>query len=248
MQPNEHYVSDTNPTYVTGAARYRTPFHILIEADCPQVDELMGYLPVEHRRTDGYGVVLLDSQEHYVHYVGPIEQVRAWAAGEDPRELDVSLGLVIDQWPNGETWDKIIPHIPWNEGNEGIVTEFEHRGGKVVVFEYLEDAGSGTRVPMVAFHCEFCHRTHGSEYRLANHGPVPRRWIAANARKHIRSAKREDGGDCRQAPAEFAEIVTQVANKMHGTNRPVVTAESRCATEGPCAQIRHLRVRAAVKS
>lgn len=247
MQRNEHFLADANPTYVTGARFYRAPVTLLVEPGSPQHADLEAYLPPEHHQIGGYGIVLFDSEEHAMHYVGPVEQVRQFREHCDPSRLDTSQGVLVDQWPRarGDVWAEVIPFVPWNEGAVGIVTEFDHRDTTVVVYEYLAEV-DGKQVPMVAFHCGYCHRVHGSEYEKENHGPVSRRWVAADARKHIRYAGR-DGSDCRPINPEHAEVVTRVANDLHGTHHPVITAESRCATTGPCSTIRHLRVRAAAK-
>ncbi|MGW5121896.1 hypothetical protein ACWEQ8_41740 [Streptomyces noursei] len=240
----KHTVSETNPLYVTGADQYRISLTGIITPESPQFERLQENLKPEHRRPDGYGMAFLESEEHHIAYYGPIQQIQEYrAATNGTAVLDLSQGAQYAFWPHGEGWDDIIPDTTWNKGGEGIVTEFDHPlGGKVVVFEYLKEGVDGEQVPMVGFHCERCHPQPELEHEasMANHGPQDRRWTARNARAHIRSHTTR----CRPVDPRWAEVAQQCFNEQEGVNSPTVTWESRCAVEGPCAQIRHLRARA----
>lgn len=241
-----HTISEKNPLYVTGADQYRTPFTLLLTPTHPRFEELQEFILPEHRRSEGYGMVFLESEEHSATYIGTIQQVKEYVASSATTSLDASQGVCYGFWPQGDAWKEAVPDNTWNPGGEGIVTEFVHpKGGRVTVYEFLgawtEDA---PKRPLVTFHCTVCH--HNTLYDSGkvheSTGPDRRRWAARNARQHIRSVD-SSHSECRITSPRFAEVVTAVANEMHGTNSPVVTWESRCSTEGPCAQIRHLRVR-----
>ncbi|MDH6129404.1 hypothetical protein [Kitasatospora sp. GP82] len=239
---NGHTVSETNPTYVNGANRYRMPFVGILTPTHPQFEEMQEYVLPEHRCPEGYGLVFLESEEHSATYIGSVHQIEEYRAAntDGTAVLDISQGVTYAFWPHGEGWDKYLPANTWNPGGEGIVTEFDHPlGGKVTVYEYLKAGADGEKTPMVAFHCEHCHnepeRDH--ESAQANREPQDRRWTARNARVHIRQHDQR----CRPIDPRIVETVTAVANEKYGVNNPVVTWESRCSTAGPCAQIRHLR-------
>ena len=249
MPRDHHTVSDHNPTYVTGAERLRISFTTVVLPEHVQFAAMQERLLPEHRRPDGYGLAFLESEEYSALYIGPMEQIRAYDALDDVagQTLDASKGVCYPSWPTGPAWDDLIPSLTWTKGGEGIVTAFEHRGGKVVVYEYLADR-DGEQVPMVAMHCEYCHINPDTHLDLQqeSRGPQDRRWIGAKARQHVHYANRPNA-ECRPRNPLYAEVVTQVANELHGTDNPVVSAESWCATTGPCSVIRHLRVREAVK-
>ncbi|AJF70456.1 hypothetical protein [Streptomyces vietnamensis] len=239
-----HTVSDTNPTYVTGADRYRIPFTGFLTPDNPQFTVMEEYIQPEHRRSDGYGLAFLESEEHHVLYIGSVRQLQEYrtANTDGTAVLDPAQGVMYAFWPHGKGWDDYIPNNAWNPGGEGIVTEFDHPlGGKVTVYEYLYDNRDGEKVPMVGFHCDRCHPDPKIDHEasMPNRGPQDRRWSARNARVHIRS----HADRCRPVDPRIAEVVQQVANEKYGVSNPTVTWESRCATTGPCARIRHLRAR-----
>ncbi|MEV5348920.1 hypothetical protein [Streptomyces achromogenes] len=234
-----HTLSETNPTYVTGADSYRVSITALLTPDTPHFTVMQEYFKAEHRRPEGHGLAFLESEEHHLVYTGSVQQIQEYRAGS---ALDTAQGALYGFWPHGTGWDDFIPHTTWNPGGEGIVTEFTHPlGGKVTVFEYIEET-DGQKKPMVGFHCDRCHPspTIDHEVRMANRGPQDRRWSARNARVHIRSHAER----CRPVDPRFAEVAQQVANREYGVNHPTVTWDSRCATTGDCARIRHLRARA----
>jgi hypothetical protein len=235
----KHILSETNPTYVTGADSYRVAFTVLLTPEHPDFAAMEGFVLPEHRRPEGYGLAFLESEEHSLVYIGTFEQIQQH---RDGAVLDVSAGHCYAFWPDGQGWEQLIPANTWTPDGQGILTEFTHRGTTVTVYEYLADR-DGTQVPMVAFHCHHCHNDHRIHHDHAeeNRGPQNRRWIAAAARKHVRYADRE----CQPPDPRIVEAVTAVANKIHGGQWPVVTHESHCSTTGPCADIRHLRACAA---
>lgn len=234
-----------DPTYVTAADNYRIsgfvllpPEHLNYESmvDSLTLDETP-ILPVD-QTLNGCGFVLLESEEHSLTFVGPVDHVQEVRDGKVP--LDTSLGRFIQFWPRGSNWDAVIPANTWSKDGAGIYREFDHEDTSVIAYEYVQDR-DGTPTPMVGFHCLRCHRD-DLRHHQPNRGPQDRRWIAAEARKHMRR------NDCRPADPRLAEVVTAVANDLHGTNKPVITQESRCSTTGCCGQIRHLRAAAAVQA
>lgn len=234
-----------NPTYVTGADRYRISVFITLAPDHPDYDSMIDSLTLdetsilpEDQRPNGCGLALLESEEYSVTFVGPLDHVQEVRDGKV--SLDTSLGRFIEFWPRGSNWDAVIPANTWSKDGAGIFREFSHAGTSVIVYEYVQDR-DGTPTPMVGFHCLYCHRD-DLQHHLPNHGPHSRRWIAAEARKHIRR------NDCRPSDPRLAEVITAVANDMHGTNKPVITYESHCSTTGRCEQIRHLRVATATQA
>lgn len=240
-----HTVSDKNPVHVVRADRYRISFSGFLTPQHPDFAAMERYFLPEHRRREGYGLAFLESEEHFVTYAGSIEQIADYRKAQGHREsvdLDCSQGHCYHGWPQGYGWDELTPPGTWHADGRGIVTEFGHCGTKVVVYEYVEDR-DGKRVNMVAFHCQRCHVRPDIhfDYATENRGPADRRWIARKARTHIRHAAEE----CRPADPRISEVVTAVANEMDGGDRPVIADESRCATTGPCSEIRHLRARAA---
>jgi hypothetical protein len=242
-----HILSDSNPLYVTGSDRYRIPFTGFLTPAHPQFAAMEEFFLPEHRRPEGYGLAFLESEEHSLTYLTSIRQIQEYRAAntDGTATLDPTQGFMYGFWPRDDGWDDYLPANTWHPGGEGIITEFPHPlGGKVTVFEYLKDGPDGEKTPMVGLHCEHCHPDPATDHEnnFPNRGPQDRRWIARNARLHIRSHTEQ----CRPVDPRIAEVVTAVANKMHSTNNPVITQEARCATTGPCAQIRSLRARGLV--
>ncbi|MDJ0345909.1 hypothetical protein QMK19_35335 [Streptomyces sp. H10-C2] len=239
-----HTVSEDNPTYVTRADAYRVSIVSVLTPDDPTFQAREDFIRPEHRRPDGYGLAFLESEEHSLTYIGPVHQIEAYHAITDGSAvLDVSQGVVYAFWPQEKAWDDYIPTNTWNPGGQGIITEFDHPlGGKVTVYEYIETDPDGVATLMVGYHCERCHPSAKSDNHVGfpNRGPQDRRWIARNARVHIRRHAEQ----CQPIDSRIAEVITAVANDIHNLNNPVTTSESHCATTGPCATIRHLRARA----
>ena len=243
-----HTVSETNPVHVTSADSYRISITALLTPDHAKFAVMEETIKPEHRHPDGYGLALLESEEHSVMYVGPVRQITDYHAAKETggATLDVTQGVMYDRWPHGEGWNDYIPRNTWTRDGEGIITSFTHpQGGKVYVYEYVKTDDDGNRTPMVTFHCEQCHNISegfggGGEGARENRGPHDRRWTARLARIHIRRPEDE----CRPTDPRFAEAVTAAMNADDGGNRPVVTAESSCATRGACSRIRHFRAAA----
>lgn len=251
---NTHYLSPTNPTHVTHAEWYRVTMTRLLTPAHDSFEELQAAFPSELWRPDGYGLAFLESEEHSRLYAGPIEQITDHEA--DPSTpLDVRQGVVYDLWPNSPAWDAFIPDTTWHPDGCGIITTFEHpEGTDVLVYEFhgrwLPDRPER---PLVTFHCTHCHRDtfHDTGKVLENRGPRDRRWAARQARQHVHSAARHGVGDnsqCQLTDPHMMQVVTQVANRMNGTSHPVLSDASMCATTGPCATIRELKVRQAARA
>jgi len=243
----QHTVSETNPLYVTGANNYRIPFTGLLTPEHPQFAEMEEFFLPEHRTPEGYGLAFLESPEHSATYVTSQRQIREYRAAntDGTAVLDPTEGFMYAFWPSEKGWDDFIPANTWNPGGEGIVAEFPHPlGGTVTVFEYLQNDADGKQHKIVGFHCERCHPSQRIDLdnNMPNRGPQDRRWVARNARQHVRSHITY----CQLTNPDIAVAVTAIANKMHGTNHPVVTHEDRCAASGTCAQIRSLRARGLV--
>lgn len=241
---NRHTVSDKNPVYVNGAERYRVSFTGYLKPTHPKFKAMEERIPREGRRSDGYGLAFLESEEHSVAYYGSISSIDQYKAtsGDETATLNPSRGFWVEGWPTGDGWDDYIPNNTWNSSGEGIVTEFAHpRGGKVVVYEFTTVKDGGEKMAMVGFHCDRCHPDPKIDYQstISNEGPASRRWMGRNARVHVR----DHATECRPVDPLLAETVTAIANEKYGTRNPMLTWESRCATEGPCAKIREFKAR-----
>jgi hypothetical protein len=236
-----HTVSDKDPAYVTRADQYRLSGVSYLTPEHPHFTAMQEFFPPESRCPDGYGLGFMESEEHSVTYVGTVEQIQEFLAGGG-RGLDVSQGRCYPFWPYGRGWDELVPFTTWTPGGQGVATEFDHRDTTVIVYEYLEDR-DGELVPMVAFHCLYCHNDHRItfEHTSVNRGPKDRRWMAYQARVHIRRAEHE----CRRMDPGVIDAVVKVVLKELGPGAAVPSWESLCATTGPCAEIRHVHVAAA---
>jgi len=240
----QHTVSEKNPLYVTGAESYRISATGFLTPEHPAFAVMEEYFLSEHRNAQGYGLAFLESPEHSVTYVTTPRQIREYRAADTDGTavLDTTQGAAYAFWPTGTGWDDYVPANTWHPGGEGIIAQFAHPlGGAVVVFEYLQDDADGKQHQVVGFHCERCHPSLriDLDHNMANRGPEDRRWVARNARQHVRSHTTH----CRPVNPDIAVTVTAIANEQHGTNHPVITHENRCAASGACAQIRSLRAR-----
>ncbi|WP_062214649.1 hypothetical protein [Streptomyces sp. NBRC 109706] len=251
-----HYVSDTHPARVTGADRYRLPIVGYLTPAHPRFDEMTAFLADEHKRPDGYGLIFLESEEHSALYFGPIEQVQQYQAenADGTATFDQRQGHIYEFWPEGSGWADYIPNLTWHPDGRGILTTHPHPDGnsQVIVYEY-HGSRSPNRPdqPLVTYHCTRCHANtlHDIGHVQANTGPNARRWAGKQARQHVLSAQRHGVGTqaslCRPSDPQMSRIVAQVASDMFGRTVPETSWESGCATNGPCAEIRHLRAHAA---
>lgn len=239
---------DTDPVRTARADQFRIAATVILPPDDPRFAELEGALELpEHRKSEqGYGIALLESETDAVTYVGSIRQLEDFGAANSDGTgvLDVSHGLCYGSWPQAGGWDQVVPRTTWNPGGEGVVAEYDHRGTAVVVYEFLRERG-GEQVPMVAFHCLHCHNDHAffHDHATENSGPADRRWMAGKARAHIRHAQHE----CRPLDPRHLEAVAQVAKQKLGPGAVVPAPDAQCAADGPCAEIRHAKARAATR-
>lgn len=265
-----HDVSQTNPAHVTGCDRYRLPLVGTIAPGNPGYEDMIEILKDNghHTRPEGYGLILLESEEFSATYFGSIEQIEQYKRDNvnGTATFDGSQGVVYARWPQGQGWDDFLPRVFWNQrargaiaDGVGIVTAFEHAaipGAEVIVYEYegkwLLDTDSATTDPvkMVTYHCTGCHKDthHDSGHVRENQGPDSRRWTARQARQHIISAHRYGVGaadsECRPRDGEMLRVVNAVAkDKLGLSSNPLPdTDDAYCATKGPCSIIRALRV------
>uniref|UniRef100_UPI003F499F88 hypothetical protein n=1 Tax=Amycolatopsis sp. CA-096443 TaxID=3239919 RepID=UPI003F499F88 len=239
-----HTVSAANPAYVTRADRYRISGTVILAPAHPRFAELQTHLLLpEHRRPEeGHGIALLESEEHSFTYVGTIRQIEEFRAAGPAAPLDTSPGHCYAGWPEGEAWEEILPRTTWTPGGQGIVTEFDHRGTRVVVYEYLEDR-DGEQTRMAAYHCRHCHndRRTDPDSTVENRGPQDRRWMGRKARDHILQA----ADACLPLDPGLVAAVAQAAKRHLGPAAVARSRESVCAATGPCAQIRRVRTPAA---
>lgn len=250
-----HYVSDTNPTRVTGADRYRLPLVGYLTPDHPQFEAMTEFIADEHRRADGYGLIFLESPEHSALYLGSIEQVQRYQAAnaDGTATFDQSQGHTYEFWPQGEGWNEFIPHLTWHPDGQGILATHPHPDGRseVVVYEF-----HGSRLPnrptepLVTYHCTRCHANtlHDIGHVQGNTSPTARRWAGKQARQHIYSAQRHSVGTeasrCRPPDPRTLQVVNEISRREYGRPTLPDTDEGYCAVHGPCSTIRHLRARA----
>ncbi|MBB2749220.1 UNVERIFIED_ORG: hypothetical protein FHR35_009133 [Microbispora rosea subsp. rosea] len=260
---NTHHLSPTNPTFVTGAARYRLSWTGIVERSDPRFDALTEIFAGSHRPTDTFGVAGLESQEHSILWLGPADTVTRFeanpATGFPFTELNTH-GCFGDRWPNTDAWLDFIPATTWNADGQGIVTEYAFDdGGQVVVYELLgrpallsQGHAEGPRglVPVVTFHCTRCHYEGDHHDRYMSAGPADRRAACRKARQHLRP------GRCRgsEATSRADMMVAVVDQVVAGRPQPADTTglyASRCQTSelrcdealahSTCAEIREAR-------
>jgi hypothetical protein len=259
-----HNVSETNPTHVTSCDRYRLPVVGIIAPGNPGYEDMVEILKEngQDTRPEGYGLILLESEEFSATYFGSIEQVKRYKRenADGKATFDASQGVMYAQWPHGKGWDDFLPRVFWNmkafgatADGIGLVTAFAHTevlGAEVIVYEFEGKwlASSETQ-QMVTYHCTACHLDtfHDSGHVHENTGPDRRRWAARQARQHILGAHRHGVGDrnspCRPNDGEMLRVVNAVARERLGmTSNPLPDADAAfCATKGPCSIIRELR-------
>ncbi|OEV10223.1 hypothetical protein [Streptomyces nanshensis] len=264
---NRHYTSPTNPCHVISAERYRLSHIDYVTPDLPKFDAMVEFLNFSdtnlHTRPEGYGLILLEAEEHSLAYFGPIEQVRQYQADNAAgaaTTFDHTQGVMIGGWPQGVAWDGFIPTTYWNrkangavDDGIGILTRFDHPvtpGAEVIVYEFeggwLADRPTHK---LVTYHCTACHLDTftDSGHVHENDGPDTRRWAARQARQHMESAKkhgvnRDGQSACRPNNGEMLRIVNEMAKKRRYEHAPLPdTDDAYCAIHGPCSIIRELR-------
>lgn len=233
--PTVHFVSDTDPVIVTGAAAYRVSHTFVLMPGAVGYAEMELSLPAAARRPGGYGLVFLESEEHQLLYVGLPDQIRALPPARPlpASTVDTSRGTLVAGWPQAGRWGHLVPASTWFRGGQGILVELPHRGGQVVAYEYVEESGSTL---LVGYHCQVCHSPGAHQ---SNQGPRDRRLIGRLARHHVHRADRQ----CVPPDPRVAERVAAARNAADAATRPVVYPDAICATEGECARIRHIRAR-----
>ena len=258
---NVHDVSPTNPARVTRSRFYRMSWAGVIEHSDPRFRDLAGVFPEAYRPTGTFGTAGLESQEHSILWIGSPDVVVRFR--DDPAQAvpwaEINqTGSRVDRWPNSDAWLDLIPATTWNPGGQGIVTEHDFDGAKVIVYEtlskptLLSESAKGAPqgpVPVVTFHCARCHEAADAVYRHTSCGPEDRRVAGLEARRHMRP------GRCRgaDAVARGDEMVAVVESVARGVPAPGDTAglyASRCQTGelqpggyGPstCAEVREAR-------
>ncbi|NJA56661.1 hypothetical protein [Streptomyces sp. NEAU-H3] len=255
-----HQVSPSNPAHVTSCTTYRCSLVITLPSAHPDYADMVKALRDNGRdsRPEGYGVILLESEEDTATYFGSFEQAEQY---HRDGTLDTSQGVLAAGWPQGKGWDALLPRIFWNQRGRGaaadgvgIVTAFAHinePSAQVIVYEF-EGARTrrGETQQLVTYHCTACHQNsfHDSGHVHENTGPDRRRWAARQARQHILSAHHHGIGSrdsaCRPNGGEMLRAMNAVARDMWGTTSNAVpdTDAAYCATKGPCSIIRELRV------
>ncbi|MFB9608617.1 hypothetical protein ACFFTQ_37260 [Streptomyces roseofulvus] len=259
-----HNVSETNPTHVTSCDRYRLPLVGTIAPGTPGYEDMVEMLRENGHdtRSEGYGLIFLESEEFSAIYFGSIEQIEQYKRDNagGTATFDPLQGVMYAKWPHGKGWDDYIPRTFWNVKTRGgiadgvgLVTAFAHtevRGAEVVVYEFEGTwSRGGTPQQMVTYHCTACHLDtfHSGGDVHENTGPSSRRWAARQARQHIVSAYRNGVGTansaCRPSDGEILRAVNAVARDMWGAQGSVLpdTDDAYCAAKGPCSIIRELR-------
>lgn len=253
MIPNQvHYTSETNPTFVKHSELYRITSTALVEAGTPLFEDIQEELDAEHpfRRSDGYGVVWFESEEHSILHLTSTERVARWR--ETGEGIDLSAGVNQDRWPNTGPWKAENPTGTWHNDGQGILGYIDHpqQPDGIVVYEYHgkwpHQRDDEPDQPLVTFHCTVCHlNTFAGGEVYDNTDATRRRWAGRKARQHARSAERYgvgtigDGnhGECFRMGRAFGEAIAAV------TDTPYMEDASDCAASGPCATIRHLKAK-----
>lgn len=261
-----HNVSETNPAHVTSCDRYRLPLTGFIVPGDPGYEDMTEMLRDNGHdtRSEGYGLIFLESEEFSATYFGSVQQVQRYqrenAESGGRATFDPSQGVMYAQWPHGKGWDEFLPRVFWNQAQRGgiadgvgLVTAFAHTeipGAEVIVYEF-EGAWNpdGEVEHLVTYHCTACHMNtfHDCGHVHENTGPDRRRWAARQARQHILSAARHGVGNanssCRPNNGEMLRVVNAVARDAWGTTGNALpdTDDAYCATKGPCSLIRELR-------
>ncbi|MFF0386857.1 hypothetical protein [Streptomyces sp. NPDC004286] len=259
-----HHVSETNSAHVTGCDAFRLPVVGILTPDTPGYERMVEVLRDNGRdtRPEGYGLILLESEEFSATYFGPIEQIVQYRREntDGKATFDPSQGVMCAQWPGGPGWDDFLPRVFWNmrargavADGVGLVTAFAHpeaAGAEVIVYEYEGTWRPGGKPEhMVTYHCTACHLDtfHDCGHVHENTGPDRRRWAARQAREHIISAARHGVGArnsaCRLPDDGMLRAVNDAARSMWGTTGNALpdTQAAFCAVKGPCSIIRELR-------
>ena len=262
---NVHEVSGDNPSRVVRSRYYRLSWAGIIEAGDPRHGDLAGVFPAEFRPAGSFGAAGLESQEHSILWVGDPDVIAGFAADpghQVPWDAIQQTGIRADRWPDTVGWPDLIPAGTWNPGGQGIVTELDFDGAKVVVYELLGrpallSAHSGDhpdspdgQVSVVTWHCTRCHLAADAGARIMSCGPEDRRLAGLKARKHMRP------GMCRGDDGSGDRMLAAVRSAASGaTHQPDAGLyASWCATAQldtgvgagtTCAEIREARLHTA---
>lgn len=259
---NVHEVSPGNPARVIRSRFYRLSWAGIIDAADLRHAGLAGVFPAECRPTGSFGAAGLESQEHSILWVGDPDVIAGFTADpihQVPWDAIQQTGIRADRWPDTGGWPELIPAGTWNPGGQGIVTEFDFHGAKVIVYELLGQPGllsahsdhdPGGPVPVVTWHCTRCHMASDAGGRILSGGPEDRRTAGLRARKHMRP------GNCRGDDGSGDRMVAAVRSAVSGVTHPAdaglyaswcATAEldtgSRAGTT--CAEVREARLHTA---
>ncbi|MEU7450032.1 hypothetical protein [Streptomyces diastaticus] len=113
-----HHVSDTNPAHVTSCDRYRLPLVGTIAPDNPGYEDMVETLKDNGHdtRSEGYGLIFLESEEFSATYFGSIAQIEQYKRdnADGTATFDASEGVTYAQWPHGKGWDTFLPRVFWN--------------------------------------------------------------------------------------------------------------------------------------
>jgi hypothetical protein len=204
---NVHYLSPENPVRVTHSMSYRLSWADIVERSDPQWEPLTTAFPEPYRPAGTFAAAGLESQEHSILWLGSAEVITRFRddpAHPVPWAEFAGQGIRADQWPCSGAWLDRIPPTTWCPGGQGIVTEHDFDGAKVIVYELPGTPAllsGGTRnqpqglVPVVTFHCTRCHMEGTRDDRYTSASPSDRRMAGLRARKHMRP------GRCRGAEA-----------------------------------------------
>jgi hypothetical protein len=181
-------------------------------------------------------------------WVGPMSEVlsrqAAMEAGVQPEPFDFRSGYLIGGWPSLTSgWERIVPSIPWHRGGQGILAEFDHRGAKVVAYEYVETDDEGVTHNKVTYHCQFCHTAGDAGEKYDNDSAFMRHLAVDQARKHVEFADRPGYERiCRPFDRKFDEVIALAAGG------PIIEHAAYCAAENECATIRNIRTAQALSA
>lgn len=194
---NEHEVAPGRPDRVVRSLKYRMSWADIVTGDDARFGPLTAAFPDEYRPAGTFGIAGAESQEHSVLWLGDPAVIAGFRDDPEHRVPWAALhqqGIWSDRWPDGDAWSDFIPAGTWCPGGQGIVTEYDFAGAKVIVYEVLgrptylslgPKGESGKPVPVVTFHCTRCHAADTRDHRYTSASPEDRRAACQAARRHM---------------------------------------------------------------
>jgi hypothetical protein len=247
---NEHDMHPKLPWKAVRSHGYRPSWATVIDRRHPQFGALVAAIPSVMRPATTFGAIGLESQEHSFLWAGDpavITRIQDSPGTVDWSEV-VASGKLMDRWPHQAPWVELMPVTTWNQGGEGIVTQYPVGQASVVVYELIATPAKASRranagqepQPVVTFHCAACHLQDTDNARYPSDGPYARERACQAARRHL--------GECDQKPGLADRMEASVAAT---SGVPAAGYAARCATRSlepsssrawsSCAEVRAAR-------